>query len=99
MILSTSAVAVCCSSASASSRASRATSLSLLKARRVKARAQSASFRPQDAKGLKVRGGSREMDMVLQAAGATTLSTPSNELYAARAQGAVECADRGPGSA
>jgi TRAP-type C4-dicarboxylate transport system substrate-binding protein len=32
---------------------------------------------PQDAKGLKVRGGSREMDMVLQAAGATTLSTPS----------------------
>src|SRR5512132_4047139 len=29
---------------------------------------------PQDAKGLKVRGGSREMDMVLQAAGATTLS-------------------------
>src|SRR6516164_9916000 len=34
---------------------------------------------PQDAKGLKVRGGSREMDMVLQAAGATTLSTPSNE--------------------
>src|ERR1700726_1553032 len=38
---------------------------------------------PPDAKGLKVRGGSREMDMVLQAAGATTLSTPSNELYAA----------------
>jgi TRAP-type transport system periplasmic protein len=38
---------------------------------------------PPDVKGLKVRGGSREMDMVLQAAGATTLSTPSNELYAA----------------
>src|SRR5690349_21063273 len=35
---------------------------------------------PQDAKGQKVLGGSREMDMVLQAAGATTLSTPSNEL-------------------
>jgi hypothetical protein len=34
---------------------------------------------PQDVKGLKVRGGNREMDMVLQAAGATTLSTPSNE--------------------
>jgi TRAP-type C4-dicarboxylate transport system substrate-binding protein len=38
---------------------------------------------PEDCKGLKVRGGSREMDMVLQAAGATTLSIPSNELYAA----------------
>ena len=38
---------------------------------------------PEDCKGLKIRGGSREMDMVLQAAGATTLSIPSNELYAA----------------
>src|ERR1700732_2811157 len=47
---------------------------------------------PQDAKGLKVRGGSREMDMVLQAAGATTLSTPSNELYAAIATGACDAA-------
>ena len=45
---------------------------------------------PQDAKGLKVRGGSREMDMVLQAAGATTLSTPSNELYAAMQTGACD---------
>src|SRR5689334_5526385 len=32
-----------------------------------------------DAKGLKVRGGSREMDMVLHAAGAAVLSLPSNE--------------------
>jgi TRAP-type C4-dicarboxylate transport system substrate-binding protein len=47
---------------------------------------------PQDAKGLKVRGGSREMDMVLQAAGATTLSTPSNELYAAMQTGACDAA-------
>ncbi len=38
---------------------------------------------PEDCKGMKIRGGSREMDMVLQAAGATTLSIPSNELYAA----------------
>jgi len=38
---------------------------------------------PEDCKGLKIRGGSREMDMVLQAAGATTLSIPSNEAYAA----------------
>ena len=45
---------------------------------------------PQDAKGLKVRGGSREMDMVLQAAGATTLNTPSNELYAAMQTGACD---------
>src|SRR5213595_934518 len=28
---------------------------------------------PEDAKGLKIRGGSREFDMLLQAAGATTL--------------------------
>ena len=47
---------------------------------------------PQDAKGMKVRGGSREMDMVLQAAGATTLSTPSNELYAAMQTGACDAA-------
>jgi TRAP-type C4-dicarboxylate transport system substrate-binding protein len=45
---------------------------------------------PQDAKGLKIRGGSREMDMVLQAAGATTLTTPSNELYAAMQTGACD---------
>src|SRR6478736_2769235 len=47
---------------------------------------------PADAKGLKVRGGSREMDMVLQAAGVTTLSTPSNELYAAMQTGACDAA-------
>src|ERR1700678_3487211 len=47
---------------------------------------------PQDTKGLKIRGGSREMDMVLQAAGATTLSTPSNELYAAMQTGACDAA-------
>ena len=45
---------------------------------------------PQDAKGLKVRGGSREMDMVLRAAGATTLTSPSNELYAAMQTGACD---------
>jgi TRAP-type C4-dicarboxylate transport system substrate-binding protein len=45
---------------------------------------------PEDVKGLKVRGGSREMDMVLQAAGATTLNTPSNELYAAMQTGACD---------
>ena len=45
---------------------------------------------PEDAKGLKIRGGSREMDMMFQAAGATTLSTPSNELYAAMQTGACD---------
>jgi len=45
---------------------------------------------PPDAKGLKIRGGSREMDMMFQAAGAATLSTPSNELYAAMQTGACD---------
>jgi TRAP-type C4-dicarboxylate transport system substrate-binding protein len=47
---------------------------------------------PEDVKGLKVRGGSREMDMVLQAAGASTLSIPSNEIYAAMQTGACDAA-------
>ena len=45
---------------------------------------------PEDAKGLKIRGGSREMDMVLQTAGASVLSLPSNELYAAMQTGACD---------
>jgi TRAP-type C4-dicarboxylate transport system substrate-binding protein len=45
---------------------------------------------PEDAKGLKVRGGSREMDMVLQTAGAAVLSLPSSELYAAMQTGACD---------
>jgi TRAP-type C4-dicarboxylate transport system substrate-binding protein len=45
---------------------------------------------PADAKGMKIRGGSREMDMMFQAAGATTLNTPSNELYAAMQTGACD---------
>jgi len=47
---------------------------------------------PSDVKGLKVRGGSREMDMVLQAAGAATLNVPSNEIYAAMQTGACDAA-------
>jgi TRAP-type C4-dicarboxylate transport system substrate-binding protein len=47
---------------------------------------------PEDAKGMKIRGGSREMDMVLKAAGASTLSLPSNELYAAMQTGACDAA-------
>jgi len=45
-----------------------------------------------DAKGMKIRGGSREMDLVLQAAGASVLSLPSNELYAATQTGACDAA-------
>lgn len=45
---------------------------------------------PEDAKGMKVRGGSREMDMVLQTAGASVLFVPSNEIYAAMQTGACD---------
>jgi len=47
---------------------------------------------PDDAKGLKVRGGSREMDMVLKAAGAAVLTLPSNEIYTAMQTGALDAA-------
>ncbi|SPE28031.1 C4-dicarboxylate-binding periplasmic protein [Burkholderiales bacterium] len=47
---------------------------------------------PEDAAGLKVRGGSREMDMVLKRAGASVLSLPSNEIYAAMQTGALDAA-------
>jgi TRAP-type transport system periplasmic protein len=45
---------------------------------------------PEDAKGMKVRGGSREMDLMFKAAGAAVMSMPSNELYAAMQTGAVD---------
>ena len=47
---------------------------------------------PEDAKGLKIRGGSREMDLVIKAAGGATLSIPSNETYAAMQTGAADVA-------
>lgn len=47
---------------------------------------------PEDAKGMKVRGGSREVDMVLKAAGAAVLTLPSNEIYAAMQTGALDAA-------
>ena len=47
---------------------------------------------PDDAKGMKVRGGSKEMDMMLKAAGASVISLPSNELYAAMQTGAMDAA-------
>jgi TRAP-type C4-dicarboxylate transport system substrate-binding protein len=47
---------------------------------------------PDDAKGLKVRGGSREMDMVLKQAGASVISLPSNDIYVAMQTGAMDAA-------
>ena len=47
---------------------------------------------PDDAKGMKVRGGSREMDMMFKSAGASVLSLPSNEIYAAMQTGAMDAA-------
>ena len=47
---------------------------------------------PSDAQGMKVRGGSREMDMMLKEAGASVISLPSNEIYAAMQTGAMEAA-------
>ena len=47
---------------------------------------------PEDAKGMKIRGGSREMDLILKAAGAAVVSLPSNEIYAAMQTGAMDAA-------
>lgn len=47
---------------------------------------------PSDVKGLKVRGGSREMDMILKEAGAAVVTLPSNEIYAAMQTGAMDAA-------
>ena len=47
---------------------------------------------PEDAKGMKVRGGSREVDMILKEAGAAVVSLPSNEIYAAMQTGAMDAA-------
>src|ERR1700693_4605058 len=47
---------------------------------------------PEDAKGMKIRGGSREMDLILKAAGAAVVSLPLNEIYAAMQTGAMDAA-------
>jgi len=47
---------------------------------------------PEDVRGLKVRGGSREMDMLLRDAGATVIDMPSNKIYAAMQSGALDAA-------
>jgi TRAP-type C4-dicarboxylate transport system substrate-binding protein len=47
---------------------------------------------PEDAAGLKVRGGSHEMDMILKEAGASVVSMPSNEIRAAMEKGQLDAA-------
>jgi TRAP-type C4-dicarboxylate transport system substrate-binding protein len=47
---------------------------------------------PEDARGLKVRGGSREMDLILKEAGAAVVTLPSNEIYAGMQTGAMDAA-------
>jgi len=47
---------------------------------------------PEDVKGMKVRGGSREMDLMLAAAGANVSTMPSNEIYLGMQTGALDAA-------
>ncbi len=51
-----------------------------------------AVVQPDDVKGLKIRGGSREMDLMLKAAGGIISSVPSNEIYAAMQTGSLDAA-------
>jgi TRAP-type C4-dicarboxylate transport system substrate-binding protein len=48
--------------------------------------------KPADVKGLKIRGGSREMDMMFKGAGATTSNMPSNEIYISMQTGTIDVA-------
>ena len=47
---------------------------------------------PADAKGMKIRGGSREMDAMFTAAGASVSSMPSNEIYIGMQTGVMDAA-------
>ncbi len=47
---------------------------------------------PDDVKGLKIRGGSREMDLMMTAAGAQASTMPSNEIYLGMQTGALDAA-------
>jgi TRAP-type transport system periplasmic protein len=47
---------------------------------------------PDDVKGLKIRGGSREFDLMLKQAGGIISSVPSNEIYAAMQTGSLDAA-------
>jgi TRAP-type C4-dicarboxylate transport system substrate-binding protein len=47
---------------------------------------------PEDAAGLKVRGGSHEMDMILKEAGANVVSMPSDQIRSALEKGTLDAA-------
>lgn len=47
---------------------------------------------PDDTKGMKIRGGSREFDLMLKQAGGIISSVPSNEIYAAMQTGSLDAA-------
>ena len=47
---------------------------------------------PEDVKGVKIRGGSREMDLMFTAAGAAVSTAPSNEIYIGMQTGSLDAA-------
>ncbi len=47
---------------------------------------------PEDVKGMKVRGGSRLVDLMTRAAGAAVTNVPSNEIYSAMQSGVLDAA-------
>ncbi len=47
---------------------------------------------PEQLKGMRIRGGSREMDLMLKAAGGISNSLPSNEIYSAMQAGSLDAA-------
>jgi TRAP-type transport system periplasmic protein len=47
---------------------------------------------PDDIKGMRIRGGSREMDLMLAAAGGQVSTAPSNEIYIGMQTGSLEAA-------
>ncbi len=51
-----------------------------------------AVVRPEDTRGLKIRGASREMDLMLKAAGGIISSVTSDETYAAMQTGSLDAA-------
>jgi TRAP-type C4-dicarboxylate transport system substrate-binding protein len=47
---------------------------------------------PDDVKGMKVRGGSKEMDLMLKTAGAAVTGMPSSEIFSAMQSGVLDAA-------
>ncbi len=47
---------------------------------------------PEDVKGIKIRGGSREVDLMFAAAGASVSTMPSNEIYIGMQTGSLDAA-------